>query len=425
MIKFSYLLNQYRNEEQIEKLQLTCFNKILFHSMQNVPFYKEKFQKIRQKNIENLDEIRKFPLTTKNEMRRQSLRNLLAAEKNKTAFRDTTGGSTGEPFGVHFDSDSFDVLKTLELRYYLGIGYRPFKKVVEFYPNPHSTKNFLSKIGFWKFYGISTYLNEKKQFLQLKKMQPHIITSFPSTLLNLVKFNQHSELSPESIVLGGEVATPEVKKILGENFNTDIYENYSSTEGGLIAGDCSFHNGLHINSDAVILEFLGRKKSSGEHNKKGNIILTNLFNLMMPFIRYDTGDVGILRRKKCKCGNSNPMITHIEGRNNDFLILRNGRLVDPRSVDSSMRFFIAKFSEKYGWNIEKYQIIQEETDYVIVKIVKGKNFSLNDVKKIIVLMKKILGNNMKIEVKIVDEIKRTKAGKHRSVISRIHQNDIL
>lgn len=425
MIKFDYLLNQYKNGEQLEKLQLKNFRKILLHSFQNVSFYREKFQKTTPMKIESLDFVKKLPITTKNEMRKQKLGNLFAFEESKTADRETTGGSTGEPFGVHFDNSSFEVVKTLELRYYLGIGYRPFQKVVGFMPDPHSSTNFLSKIGFWKFYGISTYLNEKKQFLQLEKMQPDIITSFPSTLLNLVKFNKQKIVSPKSIVLVGEVITEGAKKIIAENFDTNVYENYSSVEGGLIAGDCAFHNGLHINSDTAMLEFLDDKKNSDVYNKKGRIILTNLFNFMMPFIRYDTGDIGILSRKECKCGNPNPMIASIEGRNNDFVVLGNGRIVDPRSLDSSMRFFIAKFSQKYGWNIEKYQIVQEEIDSVVVKIVKGKNFTKNDVNKIVALIKKILGQNMKVQVQIVDEIKKTKVGKHRSVISKLETSDIL
>jgi phenylacetate-CoA ligase len=243
--------------------------------------------------------------------------------------------------------------------------------------------------------------------------------------LNIIKYNKNKKVSPKNIILAGEVITPEIKKIIASNYDSDVYEIYSSLEGCQMAADCYLHNGLHINSDVAILEFLNNRNEYVKYGERGRIVLTNLFNLMMPFIRYDTSDIGILSSRKCKCGNPSPLISHIEGRNNDFFVLSNGRIIDPRSLDSSMRFFIAKYNIKYGWNIEKYQIIQEELDSVVIKIVKGENFSENDVNKILRLMKRILGKDIKLSVRLVDSIKKTKRGKIRPVISNINLSNVF
>jgi phenylacetate-CoA ligase len=420
--KIIYLLNQFNRKSNIDEIQFEKLKTVLQHAFYNVTFYRNKFKEnnVSLEKIKKLEDLEKLPLSSKKEIRKNPLKNIISRRfEINNSLKISTGGSTGEPFKVYLDKSAEEIFNAIVFRTYNSIGVRPWHKRAYFNFELYEKKSLLQEFGLNRLYGVSIIRNESEQYEKLKRINPDVISSFPSTLLNIAKYNKGKRINPKIIILHGEVVTPEAKKIIASNYDSDVYEFYSSVEGCLMAADCYLHKGLHIISDAAILEFLNNKNEYVKHNKMGRIILTNLFNLMMPFIRYDTGDIGSLSSRKCKCGNPAPLINHIEGRLNDFFVLSDGRVVDPRSLDASMRFFIAKYNKKYGWNIEKYQIIQEELNSVVIKIVKGTNLSRNDINKIFTLMKKILGKDVKIDIRIVNSIEKTKRGKMRSVISNI------
>jgi phenylacetate-CoA ligase len=134
----------------------------------------------------------------------------------------------------------------------------------------------------------------------------------------------------------------------------------------------------------------------------------------MPFIRYDTGDEGVISERCCPCGRGLPLLAKVSGRTTDFLLATNGRKIPGLAI--SLKVLASE-------GVDKFQIIQEKYGEVIVKVVLTKGYQKDDMgmltKKITDEYKAILGENMDIIVKYVDQIPATREGKRRVVVSKL------
>jgi phenylacetate-CoA ligase len=123
---------------------------------------------------------------------------------------------------------------------------------------------------------------------------------------------------------------------------------------------------MHIDMERAILEVVdeGGKQVIG---KPGRILATSLYNFAFPFIRYDTGDIGVMSYSKCACGRELPLLKELVGRTTDVLELNGKRIGSP-----VLTVLLGKF------DIEQYQIIQEAKGFLTFRIVKGKSYSQDD-----------------------------------------------
>jgi phenylacetate-CoA ligase len=166
----------------------------------------------------------------------------------------------------------------------------------------------------------------------------------------------------------------------------------------------------------VLLEFLDQNRENISSGETGEIIVTDLLNYAMPFIRYEIGDVGVPTDERCGCGRGWPLIKKIEGRTNDYLVLPSGRKIS----SPTLYMFIHKDLEEQIFTISQWQLIQEKRNKLVLKVLKGKEFSANAVER---LRKKIetifttMGEEVEVYIQIVDKISRGKTGKRQTIIS--------
>ncbi|TAJ44250.1 hypothetical protein CUJ86_09530 [Methanofollis fontis] len=129
----------------------------------------------------------------------------------------------------------------------------------------------------------------------------------------------------------------------------------------------------------------------------------------MPFIRYDTGDRGILGEKTCKCGRNAPLLKKITGRQQEFLETPEGLFIHGE-------FFSHIFWEING--VKEFQIIQDKINEIIIYIVPETNFDTNQLKIISKYIQK-KSNGWNVEYKIVNKIQKPASGKWKFVIRDI------
>jgi phenylacetate-CoA ligase len=206
-----------------------------------------------------------------------------------------------------------------------------------------------------------------------------------------------------------------MRETIEDAFDCPVFDYYGSREIGAIAAECEEHHGYHISAENVVVEFVddGESVSAGE---KGLILITNLANYGMPFIRYKLGDVGIPSADMCPCGRGLPLMSAIEGRTSDFMASydRNQDRVIPVGpvypviITAAMHF-----------PIEDCQVVQESLDRLIVKVVKGEKYSEQHTKLLIAYMQKYLGSSTNIVVEFVNSIPPLPSGKHATFISKI------
>ena len=163
---------------------------------------------------------------------------------------------------------------------------------------------------------------------ELDRARPPLFYGKSAALLHLLSIDSRADLSPSGIIVGGEPLFEDVREQLETGFRCPVLSTYASAEGGLMAIECLFRTGLHVLHNRVVLEVLRPDGGVGTAGK-GELVLTNLWNWAMPFIRYRTGDYGTISTRECPCGHTGQTITSLAGREPDTL--RAGR----RSVSTA------------------------------------------------------------------------------------------
>lgn len=170
------------------------------------------------------------------------------------------------------------------------------------------------------------------------------------------------------------------------------------------------HEGYHINTDSVVLEVIdheGRRTRPGE---RGKIVCTGLITDTMPFIRYYTGDVGVIDDRKCPCGRGLPLLSHLEGRAYDFFILRDG---------TELPYAIIQNNMKRIQGIEQYKVVQENVSQINVQVVPDEKWTAQSIKMIRAVLEQITRRTCRINVEIVNNIPQDKSGKIQAIVSRV------
>lgn len=159
----------------------------------------------------------------------------------------------------------------------------------------------------------------------LGTFRPEFLVGYPS-ILGLLAHEQHAgrlHISPLKVATVSEVRTPEMADGIRGAWDVEPFDWYGITEGGVLAGDCVHHQGMHLFEDLFIVENVD---ANGEPVAEGDVghklLLTDLFNRTQPLIRYELSDMVILDGRPCRCGRTSRRVTSIEGRNDDILLLR-------------------------------------------------------------------------------------------------------
>lgn len=172
----------------------------------------------------------------------------------------------------------------------------------------------------------------------LNRLQPPFLTAYASMLGVLVEEAACGRLriAPSRIVATSEPLLPEVRKAAEAVLGAPVANCWGTSEGGVMAVGCWQDHGMHVNEDLVILEPVdaaGRPVPPGERADK--VLLTNLFNPLLPLIRYELTDEVTVLTEPCSCGSAYVRVADVEGRTDD--VLRYGSIsVHPHVVRSAL-----------------------------------------------------------------------------------------
>ncbi|MBN1505111.1 MAG: phenylacetate--CoA ligase family protein [Candidatus Eisenbacteria bacterium] len=250
----------------------------------------------------------------------------------------------------------------------------------------------------------------------LERFAPRVIQGYPVPLYLLARHVKEAGGRLDLPDLAAIVATAEPlydyqRELVEEMFPCKVYDRYGARETGLISQECAAERALHINTEGVYLEIIadGRPAEEGE---TGEVIVTDLHNTTMPFLRYQLGDVAALSTRACSCGSGLPIMHSITGRVGDLVVLPNGVVVPG--------FWFPARLVKYVPNaVEQLQVIQEEPLRFTIKYVPGANFSRNDMAKMQEMFVILFGKEPRADWVVVDDIPRDRSGKTRVCISKV------
>ena len=342
---------------------------------------------------------------------------------NKIKFN--TGGSTGEPFEFHTTRIAGYVDQAHQLFFHEKIGYKKNDKIFSFGGLSVSDKMKRQKI-YWEktefsdaTYGSynysSLYFNDEEVIIKilenLSKKKPAFLRGYPSTLSEIAQFINKTgytlNFKLKGIMLTAENILPWQVDLINQVFAVPVYGEYGHsekcvyafTEANSLVYKCSPYYGY--------VEILDDNNLHVKEGEIGRIVVTSYFNKAMHFIRYDTGD---LAEYGGRDSNGWVIFNSIIGRQQDFIYDKNKNKIIVTALIFGQH--LHAFS-----NIKKWQIEQEKAGEVIVNIVKGENYSLNDESEI---QKKLFDQwDINAQFSYVESIPLTARGKFRLVNSKI------
>lgn len=419
--------SQWWKPKELEKYQNKKLRALINHAYTNVSYYHNLFKSLNlyPEDIKTKEDLSKLPILTKDIIRKNHTLFLSKKFNGLRTFESSTSGTTGIAFKYYYDGPSKSALRAFGLRGWGFAGYHVGNKIVTISGSALIPKNLTlsKKIIFFTHrnlaltsYNMDTNCLEKYT-KKIVRFNPKFIRGYPSSIVllaNYLELNNIKGIKPKAVLTTGESLLPFQRKKIESNLECEVFDGYGCADGGSSAYECTQHRGYHISVERSIYEFI-RNNENVSAGESGYITLTDLYNYAMPFIRYDSGDVGIPSNERCPCGRGLPLMESVEGRITDYLMKKDGSLISGMPLTDIFEDIEAKKENK----ILQYLIIQETKEKIVVKIVKGINYNQNDEDYIVREIRGHIGFEVKIDVNYVDKIPTTKANKRRFIISKI------
>jgi len=405
------------NYSELQEMQRKRLKLILKHAYENVPLYHRKFKAVgvKPEDVRSIDDLSKLPITTKHEIQSAPLKDITAKNINlNKCVKRTTSGSTGIPLTIFVDSAASYLESAIWARAFFENDLRFYDKMAVV-ADPRSfpkRKSVYQHLRVMDRQYISIFDDVNKQLALLKDYKPQAIKGYPSSLVMLAEALDRDGygFKPRLVFTSAELLDNAGRKRINSSWQTDVLDNYACNELSLLAWECQEHMGYHTNIDGTVMEFIddGEPVASGE---RGKIVCTSLFNMAMPFIRYEIGDVGVPTDEQCLCGRTLPLMKIVEGRTDDFLVTTKGRVVSPTI------FFPYPFANFEG--IKQFRVIQRKRNEITIQIAANENFtnSAHVLEKAQKKIRRVFGEDMEVNFQILDAIPKDHNGKLRKVIS--------
>jgi phenylacetate-coenzyme A ligase PaaK-like adenylate-forming protein len=427
---FSYLKqlrkSQYMNSDELMAYQAKNLNTLMIHAYDNVPFYRKRLNNANinphKGNVK--DYFHKIPFLTKEDIQTH-LSELTASNYNPgELIANKTGGSTGKPLHYYHNIERVYSMKAVELRHNEWAGWRIGDKKGVLWGarrdiNAEDTlKTKLRKRLIDRFLVLDTSSITDLKMLnfanELIKFKPKGILAYANSIYEFAKFvkeNNISGIAPYSIITSAEVLHEHERELVEEVFGCKVFNRYGCREVAVIASECEKHNGLHIAADSLFVEFIKDDGTAAGPQEEGNIIVTDMFNWGMPFIRYMIEDRGVPANRVCPCGRTLPLMERVTGRVTDFLVTPDGVKVSGASVTI---YLIANTP-----GIKQAQFVQDKTDEIILKLVKADDYSDDTLKFLSSRMPEFFGKHVTVMYEFVEDIPKTPSGKYRFSICNL------
>lgn len=411
---------EYRQQPTIrDKAQLDRFWHITRSAYLYCPFYRELYDNacVNPLELSTEEDIRKLPVVSKEDIRAHGPR-MLSTRCDPARLRESgTGGTTAAPIRLYLTNDCRSRRRAATLYFKRWFDYFPGDRQAYLWGAPQDfprgmtlrwrLRNFLTEQSLVMF---SSYLNEETmgKFCQdLLSFAPVTLQAYPTPLAILSQYILQRRLSIHihGVNVAGEILYDHQRKLINQAFQTRVFNWYGARELGHIATECDEHNGLHVNTYGLYVEIL--KDGEPVVDDIGDVVVTDLHNEAMPFIRYRIGDLGVISKRRCPCGFPSPLIKQIVGRVGDVLRKRDGTLIS--GISFADRILTDSSS------IEQLQVIQKDYELIELVVVKGRAFKESTIEEVKDTIARYFHSRPEFLISYVRDIPPEPSGKIRFV----------
>jgi len=387
----------------------------LVYCAKYVPYYKKLFKEIGfdPYKLSSLDDLKALPILNKRIVQKSYPEFISEIVPKNQRIILSTGGTTGSGFSFATTLSSIRQQYAIFWRYLNRHGI-PFETWYGFFGGRKIVASTQKKPPFWRYNVpgkqiiFSAYHlgpeTARYYLAELRKRRLDWLHGYPSVLFFLAKYmiSTKTELGykPRWITTASESLLPNQAEVISNAFGIKPIQHYGMTEAVANISECK-QGCLHVDEDFSAVEFIPNSEGQGFR-----IVGTNFTNLAMPFLRYDTGDQARIYTGECSCGLPGRIISAIDGRIEDYVILKNGS-------------FLGRLAHIFNQmpNILEAQIYQNKIGALVIRVVKDKNYSIRDEYRLKRELESRVGKETEVEIAYCNNLPRSKSGKLRFVIS--------
>ena len=408
--------SQWWTAERVRQFQWGEVTRLLAHAFASVPYLRHKYRSagIEPGDIRTWEDFRRLPALTREEVNEHG-RELCSTAYTGKLLPHATGGSSGTPTRFFRTYESYDWRTAAKDRVYSWSGWRPGERSVYLWGAPvgHHSRRELWKTRAFECIQRQLIVNTFSQtealwrdvYAKIVTFRPVLIVGYVSSLEQFAAFLRNERLTlpkVRSVIGAAEPLFPGVRSAIEAAFDAPVYNTYGSRAFMSIAGECELRDGLHINAENLVVEAGDRR--AGEPSE---ILVTDLHNYGMPFVRYATGDLGTISATHCACGRGLPMLESIEGR-----VLDSLRTADGRTVPGEFFPHLLKEVPEFA----QYRVEQRSLEHVVISAVLNKPLSERSAALLREEIGKVFGSATRWEVQPVSEIPPLRSGKRRVTV---------
>jgi len=333
--------------EALEALQLKRLQQVAGRVYHTVGFYKRAFDEagVTPDDIRTLDDVRRLPFTTKQDLRDNYPFGLFAVPMSNIVRLHASSGTTGKPTVVGYTQRDIETWSRLMARSLVAAGLTKNDIIHNAYGYGLFTGGLGVHYGAERL-GASVIPmsggSTKKQIMILQDFGPTAICCTPSYALYLAERGEGMGVDMRSLslrvgIFGAESWSEKMRQEIEDRLGITALDIYGLSEimGPGVAMECAEgRNGLHVFEDHFIVETINPETGENvPYGEEGELVFTSLTKDAFPLIRYRTRDISRLMKEPCRCGRTHARMARISGRSDDMLIVR-GVNVFPSQIES-------------------------------------------------------------------------------------------
>jgi phenylacetate-CoA ligase len=412
---------QYYPYDFLIELQWSRLKDLLNFVYHHNVFYRKRFDAagLQPGDIQSSEDLRLLPLLTKEEIRKHTLPMISDLYSAEDLMKFKTGGSTGKSLEIYITEECSELRNACARRHDCWTGWRPGEPIGAVWGNPVIPGDMKTRLKNWLLWPMIyldtmnvTYETVFAFASQWEKSRPTLLYGHAHSIYVLAEIVRKLDIDtirPRGILSTSMMLMPHERRSIEEVFGVPVTDRYGCEEVSLIASECERHEGMHLNIEHLFIEFIkedGREALPGEH---GSIVVTDLMNRAMPFIRYRVEDIGVPSKRTCSCGRGLPLMDMVVGRSADFLVRRDGSRVAGVSLIENTLTKIP--------GIDQMQIIQESRDFIVLNIVAGRDYTSATHDHLIAYFKQEF-SGVHVDVRLMERIMPEASGKYRFSINK-------
>jgi phenylacetate-CoA ligase len=413
--------SQWLPSDRLRTLQAERLRALVRHAATNVPYYRRVFAEhgLSPSQVQTPDDLSLLPTLSKETIRSEG-ENLIAAGYARRSLRsESTSGTSGVPLTVWMDDAAYTHTKAVQWlqhgwagythREWIGIlaGYRVMplaRRRPPFWISNHAGRQV----------HFSTY-HLKPEFMpsmvrKLKESRIQFLLGYPSAIGLLARHlvERGDSVPIRAVFPSSEPLYRWQVEAMEKAFGCTVFNYYGQGEKAISGTGCGTSINLHVNMEICVAETLPAP-AGGSYRL---LVGTPLHNYAMPLLRYELHDLTTVVTEPCACGRQHQRFGPVETVSDNYILAPDGSLLSPSVL------YLA-FPTLRG--LSGAQIVQQDLHTLVIRVIAGDAFTSEESQRLIAGVRRVVGEEFRLEIEKVDDIARTRNGKVRFVVSHLSQ----